>query len=35
MLIYILSFPFFLGVDNTRYPANNYNSLIYPFRKFS
>jgi len=31
----ILSFLFFLGINNTRYPANNYNGLIYPFYKFS
>ena len=33
--IYILSFPFFFRTNSTRYPANNYNGLIYPLHKFS
>ena len=33
--MYILNFPFFFGINNTRYPADDYNSCIYPFLKFS
>ena len=33
--MHILNFPFFFGINNTGYPANNYNSWIYPFLKFS
>jgi len=33
--MYMLSFPFFLGINNTKYPTDNYNGLIYPFYKFS
>ena len=33
--MYILNFPFFFGINNTEYPANNYNSWIYPFFRFS
>ena len=33
--MYILNFPFFFSMNNTGYPANNYNGLIYPFLKFS
>ena len=33
--MYILNFPFFFGMNNTRYLTNNYNGWIYPFLKFS
>ena len=33
--MHILNFPFFFGINNTEYPANNYNGWIYPFLKFS
>ena len=33
--MHILNFPFFFGINNTRYPVNNYNNQIYPFLKFS
>jgi len=33
--MHILSFPFFFGMNSTGYPADNYNGLIYPLRKFS
>ena len=33
--MYILSFPFFLGINNTKYPANNYKGLIFPNYRFS
>jgi len=33
--MHILSFPFFFSINNTRYPANDCNNLIYPFYKFS
>ena len=33
--MYILNFPFFFSMNNTGYPANDYNSWIYPFFKFS
>ena len=33
--MHILNFPFFFGINNTRYPINNYNSRIYPFLRFS
>ena len=33
--IYILSFLFFFRINNTGYPTNNCNGLIYPFYKFS
>ena len=29
------SFPFFLGINNTKYPADNYKGLILPNLKFS
>ena len=32
--MYIFNFPFFLSRKNTKYPANNYNSYIYPFFEF-
>jgi len=32
--MHILSFPFFFKMNNTRYPTNNYNGLMYPLRKF-
>ena len=28
--MYILNFPFFLGINNTEYFTNNYKSLILP-----
>ena len=33
--MHILNFLFFFGINNTKYPANNYNSWIYLFFKFS
>ena len=33
--MHILNFPFFFGINNTRYPTNDYNSWIYPFLRFS
>ena len=33
--MYIFNFPFFFGINNTRYSTNNYNGRIYPFFKFS
>ena len=33
--MYIFNFPFFFSINNTGYPANNYNGWIYPFLKFS
>ena len=27
-------FPFFLGINNTKYPANNYKGLILPNLRF-
>ena len=33
--MYILNFPFFFGINNTKYPTNNYNGWIYSFLKFS
>ena len=33
--MYILNFPFFFGMNNTRYPTNNCDGWIYPFLKFS
>ena len=33
--MYILNFPFFFSINNTKYPANNYNSQIYSFLRFS
>ena len=33
--MYILNFPFFFSINNTGYPANDYNGWIYPFFKFS
>ena len=33
--MYILNFPFFFGINNTKYSINNCNSQIYPFLKFS
>ena len=33
--MHILNFLFFFGMNNTKYPINNYNSWIYPFLKFS
>ena len=34
-LMYIFNFPFFFSINSTRYPANNCNSQIYPFLRFS
>ena len=33
--MYILNFLFFFGINNTKYPTNNFNGWIYPFLKFS
>ena len=33
--MYILNFPFFFGINNTKYPTDNYNGQIYPFLRFS
>ena len=33
--MHILNFLFYFSINNTRYPANNYNGWIYPFFKFS
>ena len=33
--MHILNFPFFFGMNNTRYPTNNYDGRIYPFFRFS
>ena len=33
--MYILNFPFFFGINNTRYSTNDYNSQMYPFLRFS
>ena len=33
--MYILNFPFFFSINNTKYPINNCDSQIYPFLKFS
>ena len=33
--MYILNFLFFFSINNTEYPANDYNGLIYPFLRFS
>ena len=33
--MYILNFPFLFGINNTKYPINNYNGQIYPFLRFS
>ena len=33
--MYSLNFLFFLGVNNTGYPANNYKGLILPTFRFS
>ena len=33
--MHILNFPFFFGINNTKYPTNNYNGWIYSFFKFS
>ena len=33
--MHILNFPFFFSINNTKYPADDYNSQIYPFLKFS
>ena len=33
--MHILNFPFFLGINNTKYPTNNCKSLILSNYKFS
>ena len=33
--MHILNFPFFFGMNNTKYSANNYDGRIYPFLRFS
>ena len=33
--MYIFNFPFFLGINNTKYPTNNYKNLILPNYRFS
>ena len=33
--MHILNFPFFFGINNTGYPADDYNGWIYPFLRFS
>ena len=33
--MYNYNFLFFLGINNTKYPANNYKSLILPNLRFS
>ena len=33
--MYILNFPFFLNINNTKYPANNYKGLILFNYRFS
>ena len=34
-LMHILSFPFFLGINNTKQPINNCENLIFPNCRFS
>ena len=33
--MHILNFLFFFGINNTKYPTNDYNGWIYPFLRFS
>ena len=33
--MHILNFLFFFDINNTKYPADDYNSQIYPFLRFS
>ena len=33
--MYIFSFPFFLDINNTKYPTNNCKGLIFPNYRFS
>ena len=33
--MHIFNFPFFFGMNNTKYPADDYNGWIYPFLRFS
>jgi len=33
--MHILSFLFFFRINNTGYPTDDYNGLIYPLHKFS